>query len=579
MTLDRYTKANRELWNDWADVHVGSRFYDVAGFKAGACALRSLEVDELGDVRGKSLLHLQCHFGLDTLSWARRGARVTGIDLSDHAVDAARALADELGIGATFICAPLYDLEDALEGEFDIVYTSYGAIEWLPDLDRWARLVGRCLRPGGTFYMAEIHPFAQMLDETAAGNGDIAVAFPYFPTDEPIRDETQGTYADPEARVEHNVCYTWQHSYEAVFDALLGAGLAIEYLHEFPFSVAPFWSCMFRDDDGWWYLPGPDGAGRREDVPFLYSIRAGKPTAAVTGGEPAPGAQAAAATPGMAAAPAPPPAVDATKYNDANRALWDELVSIHEASELYDVEGFLAGRDTLTAIERRELAPRVAGKDLLHLQCHLGLDTLTLARQGARVTGVDFSGEAVATARRLAADAGLEARFVQADVLALDIVLDERFDIVCTSWGVLLWLPDLGRWAAQIRRALKPGGLFYIAEFHPAGYALDDRAESEVVRPGYSYFHSDEPLCVDDGGDYADPAAKVAHTRSFEWTHTMGDIVSSLTGAGLEIEFLHEFPYTIGLTWPFLVTGSDGLKRVRGHEEQFPLSFSLLARG
>jgi 2-polyprenyl-3-methyl-5-hydroxy-6-metoxy-1,4-benzoquinol methylase len=575
--LDRYTQANRELWNDWADIHVGSRFYDVEGFKAGACALRPLEVDELGDVTGKSLLHLQCHFGLDTLSWARRGARVTGIDLSDHAIDAARALAAELGIEATFICTPLYELEDMLDGEFDIVFTSYGAIEWLPDLDRWARIAARYVKPGGTFYMAEVHPLAQTLDETSPGSCDIAVVHSYFPG-EPFRDEVQGSYADPNAHVEHNVCYSWQHDFAGVVGALTGAGLSIEYLHEFPFSVAPFWSCMAKADDGWWYLPGSDGSARCEDIPFVYSIKAAKPA----------GAAAATAAPQAAPAPAAAPAADsaaahepdsATKdYVDSNREMWDELVAIHEASGFYDVEGFLAGRDTFTAIERQELAPLVAGKDLLHLQCHFGLDTLTLARLGARVTGVDFSGEAVATARRLATAADLEARFVQTDVLALDTVVDERFDIVYTSWGVLIWLSDLARWAGQVRRALRPGGLFYIAEFHPAGYALDDRLASDVIRPGYSYFHSSQPLCFDeDGGDYADPTAKVAHTRSFEWTHTMGDIVSSLTGAGLEIAFLHEFPHCIGLTMPFLVTGSDGLKRVRGHEETFPLSFSLLA--
>jgi SAM-dependent methyltransferase len=573
--LDRYTQANKELWNDWADIHVGSRFYDVEGFKAGACALRPLEVEELGDVTGKTLLHLQCHFGLDTLSWARRGARVTGIDLSDRAIDAARGLAAELGIDATFVCTPLYELEDVLDGEFDVVFTSYGAIEWLPDLDCWARIAARYLKPGGTFYMAEIDPFAQILDEVTPGSGDIAVVHPYFPG-EPVRDETEGTYADPDAHVDHNVCYSWQHHFEAVVGALTDAGLAIEYLHEFPFSVAPFWSRMTKADDGWWYLPGPDGTGRREDLPFIYSIKATKPAGAAAAGAPR-AAPSPAAAPGANAPAATAPTTDTTAYIDSNREMWDELATIHEHSSMYDVAGFLAGRDTLTDIERRELVPLVAGKDLLHLQCHLGQDTLTLARAGANVTGVDFSGEAVATARRLAGEAGLEARFIQSDVLLLDAVLDERFDIVYTAWGVLIWLPDLTRWATEIRRSLKPGGLFYIAEFHPAGYVLDDASDSEILRPGYSYFHTDEPLVFDDDADYADPAAKVTHTRSFEWTHTMGDIVSCLTGAGLEIAFLHEFPHTLGLTWPFLVTGPDGLKRVRGHEDTFPLSFSLLA--
>jgi 2-polyprenyl-3-methyl-5-hydroxy-6-metoxy-1,4-benzoquinol methylase len=577
--LDRYTRANRELWNDWTDVHVGSRFYDVDAFRAGACALRPLEVAELGDVHGKSLLHLQCHFGLDTLSWARRGAVVTGIDLSDRAIETARALADESGIEATFLCTPLYHLPRVLEGEFDIVFTSYGALEWLGDLDRWARIAAGYLRPGGTFYLAEIHPFAQMLDEVTKGGGDIAIAFPYFPTAEPVRDETQGTYADPGARVEHSVCYTWTHNFAEIAGALLGAGLQVEHLHEFPYSMAPFWSSMSKDDDGWWYLPRPDGAGRREDIPFLYSIRSTKPAGSV-GSEGAAAAGAAAADAAAAAASSEPTTSDTGAYDDANRALWDELVPVHAASEFYDVAGFLAGRTTLSAIELEELAPRVAGTDVLHLQCHFGLDTLSLARLGARVTGVDFSGEGVRTARRLAAEAGLEAHFIEADVLQLDRIVNERFDVVFSSWGVLIWLPDLGRWAAQIRRAVRPGGFFYLAEFHPFVFALDDRADREDLRPGYPYFHEAKPQRFDDDqGDYADPDAVFSNTASFEWTHTLGDVVSNLTGAGLKLEFLHEFPHTRGLRMPFLVTGADGLQRVRGHEEQFPLSFSLLARG
>jgi len=269
--LDDYTRANLALWNEWTDIHERSPLYDVEGFKAGRTALHRLEIDELGDVRGRTLLHLQCHFGLDTLSWARLGATVTGVDFSVKAIALARSLADELAIPATFHCTPLDDVERVLEGSFDIVFTSYGAIEWLADLDRWAAVIARYLKPGGTFSMAEIHPLAQMLDEMP-GRHDVWFTERYFPTGEPERCRVEGSYADPDAVVEHDVCYGWPHSFAEIINALIGVGLRVEYLHEFPFAVCPFWRWMVREQDGWYYLPG----GRR-DVPFTYSIKATMP--------------------------------------------------------------------------------------------------------------------------------------------------------------------------------------------------------------------------------------------------------------------------------------------------------------
>ena len=359
--------------------------------------------------------------------------------------------------------------------------------------------------------MAEIDPFAQMLDETAPGNGDIAVKETYFGGSEPVRDEVEGSYADPDAHVEHNVCYSWYHTYEAVFDALIGAGLRIEYLHEFPFSVAPFWKTMFRDDDGWWYLPGADGKrpARRPPVRLLdQGYGAGRwardrrqdcpPRPAPRG--PVEQRLRAAAAPGPTPT-RPPPRLQPRHVGRARR-------HPHRVRRCTTSQGFLAGRDTLTEIERRELVPHVAGKSLLHLQCHFGLDTLTLARAGARVTGVDFSGEAVATARRLAGEAGLAARFIQSDVLTLDAVLDERFDVVYTSWGVLIWLSDLAALGGpdpprpQARRTLLH------RRVPPRGLRARRQRRERTIRPGYSYFHSPEPLCFDDDGDYADPTGE-----------------------------------------------------------------------
>jgi SAM-dependent methyltransferase len=273
--------ANLELWNRWTAIHEKSAFYDVEGFRAGASSLWPLERDELGPFihEGTTLLHLQCHFGLDTLSWARLGARVVGLDFSDEAIALARRLADEVGLSgrAEFVCADLYDADAHLGDRlFDVVFVSWGAIEWLPDLERWAGVVARHLAPGGTFYMAEIHPFASALDEVP-GKHDVRVKYRLLPApDQPYADPVQGSYADSGADTSGLVAYGWNHSFAEIIGALTGAGLRLEHLHEFPTSPAPFWDWMIRDDDRWWWLPDGKG-GRRKDLPFSYSLRASKP--------------------------------------------------------------------------------------------------------------------------------------------------------------------------------------------------------------------------------------------------------------------------------------------------------------
>lgn len=148
--MDQYVQANRTLWNAWTLLHEKSEEYDLAGFRGGRCALKPVELAELGDIEGKSMLHLQCHFGLDTLSWARRGVRVTGVDLSDDAIRLARSLSSELGIPADFIRSDLGDLHLVLDEKFDIVFTSYGVLPWLPDIRAWGETVARFLVPGGS---------------------------------------------------------------------------------------------------------------------------------------------------------------------------------------------------------------------------------------------------------------------------------------------------------------------------------------------------------------------------------------------------------------------------------------------
>ena len=183
--MDDYKKANLALWNEWAHLHAGSAFYDVEGFKAGKTSLNPLEMEELGNVAGKTLLHLQCHFGLDSLSWARLGASVTGVDFSDQAIALARSLSQEVGLEAEFVCSDIYELPQVLAGQFDIVYTSYGVLAWLPDLKNWAAVIAHFLKPGGVFFIAEFHPFAMVFDNSETATG-LRIQYPYFHYDRAI---------------------------------------------------------------------------------------------------------------------------------------------------------------------------------------------------------------------------------------------------------------------------------------------------------------------------------------------------------------------------------------------------------
>lgn len=258
-------------------------------------------------------------------------------------------------------------------------------------------------------------------------------------------------------------------------------------------------------------------------------------------------------------------------YLDRNRKMWDDWAVRHRGSAFYDVAAFLAGKTSLKALELEELGD-VRGKRLLHLQCHFGQDTLSWAREGAVVTGVDFSGEGIRLARELSAESGLPGTFIQADVLDLPRELDAQFDVVFTSYGVLIWLPDLRPWAAGIARCLKPGGTFYIVEFHPLLWMLDESGDGFQ----YSYFGGTEPEAFAGTGSYADRSAEVPHT-SFEWAHPLSEIVTALVEQGLRLEFIHEFPYVVHPCWDFLVEAEPGRYVLKSHPGKFPLLFSLKA--
>jgi 2-polyprenyl-3-methyl-5-hydroxy-6-metoxy-1,4-benzoquinol methylase len=260
-----YIEVNRSLWNERVVCHVESAFYDVAGFKAGKSSLTEIELNLLGDISGKSLLHLQCHFGQDTLSLARMGARVTGVDLSDKAIEAARQLAAETGIDSKFICCNVYDLPQHLTETFDVVFSSYGTIGWLPDLHAWAGIVARYLKPGGMFVFAEFHPVVWMFD-----NDFERVGYSYFNTG-PIVETEYGTYADSNAPLDHqSVC--WNHSIAEVVNNLLSHGLSIEAFQEFDYSP---YNC-FKHTEA--FEPGKFRiAHLSNQIPMVYALKVRKP--------------------------------------------------------------------------------------------------------------------------------------------------------------------------------------------------------------------------------------------------------------------------------------------------------------
>ena len=267
-----YFDANKDSWNKRTAVHKDSAFYGLEGFKKGESSLNKIELEELGNVKGKTLLHLQCHFGMDTMSWEREGAIVTGVDLSDEAIKLAKEIADELKLKAKFICANIYDLLDTskvppLEGfreAFDFVFTSYGTIGWLPDLDKWAAIIAYYLKPGGTFYIADFHPTLWMMDENFEH-----IKYNYF-NKEVIVEEMEGTYSDRSAPIK-TMNYGWNHPFSEIFSVLMKYGLTIRQLNEFPFSPCNCFNNMEQGDDGMWRIKGMG-----EKMPMMYSIKAVK---------------------------------------------------------------------------------------------------------------------------------------------------------------------------------------------------------------------------------------------------------------------------------------------------------------
>ncbi len=264
--VERAERGNRAYWDEIAPVHARA-YRGVDLLKKGEPVLDEIELREIGEVEGKTLLHLQCHIGTDTLAWARRGAQVTGVDFSPRSIALARQLQGELDLEATFICANIYDLPTVVDKQFDIVYTSRGVLCWLRDLEEWGRIIARFLKPGGIFYIMEAHPFCYSFEQD--DDGELRLTYPYFHSPEPrVWDDLDGDYADGDYVPQHP-SYEWQWSLGDIFGALLGAGLQIELFDEYERLFFKLFSGMVEGPARWYRLP--EYADR---LPLLFTLRA-----------------------------------------------------------------------------------------------------------------------------------------------------------------------------------------------------------------------------------------------------------------------------------------------------------------
>jgi len=226
---ENYLEINRQSWNNKVDIHLNSDFYNQQGFLEGKSSLNEIELPLFCDLNGKSVLHLQCHFGQDSISLSRFGAEVTGVDLSDKAIEKAREIAAKMKSDTTFICSDIYDLPNHLDQQFDFVYTSYGTIGWLPDLDKWAKIVSRFLKPKGKFIFVEFHPVVWMFDDDFKSIGY------NYSNSGPITETFEGTYAEKSADLSQEYVM-WNHGISEVVNSLISNGLELNSLDEFDYS-------------------------------------------------------------------------------------------------------------------------------------------------------------------------------------------------------------------------------------------------------------------------------------------------------------------------------------------------------
>ena len=265
-------EANQLAWDERAAIHLRDTtgFYAIDRFRSGEDLVMEIESAEIGDVKGKHVLHLQCHLGLEALCLARRGAIVTGLDFSDTAISGAKALAAECGLAATFVCSDVYDAPDVLDGNFDIVFVSWGSLNWLPDLYRWAGIVAGLLAPGGYVYMIEQHPFLSMMKEI---DGTIQPFFGWRTTpDRPVVTDMPTAYNGDQTPLVHARLHEWDHPLSEIIGALAAAGLRLDFFHEHELLPWRRLSMMVPVTDRLFRLPAS-----AVQMPLSFSIKASKP--------------------------------------------------------------------------------------------------------------------------------------------------------------------------------------------------------------------------------------------------------------------------------------------------------------
>ena len=266
---DKYYDANKKMWNEFAKEHfkTESDCYNAREFLEGKTNLRKFELEEVGSVKGKKLLHLQCHFGLDTLSWEREGAIVTGVDFSDEAIKLAKQLTEQANLKAEFVQANIYDLPEVLSGEFDIVYTSVGVLCWLKDLKKWGKIIAHFLKPGGIFYIVDGHPLSHIFD--IDDKEDFVVKYDYFHKDKPMEFIAEGSYASKGKHMEPVKEYEWNHSLSDIINSLIDAGLQIQFLKEYPFTAMQGYAFTEKDSEGYYRLPKD-----KIQIPLIFTLKA-----------------------------------------------------------------------------------------------------------------------------------------------------------------------------------------------------------------------------------------------------------------------------------------------------------------
>lgn len=258
--MDSYIDINKKAWNIKTDIHIESEFYDNISFLEGRNSLNQIELDILGDISGLSILHLQCHFGQDSISLARMGANVTGIDLSDNAIVKAKALAEQVNVNVDFIACDIYDLPQFLDKQYDIVFTTYGTIGWLPDLEKWAAIVSRFLKENGRFVFVEFHPYVWMFDDNFKD-----IVYPYFNVKSIIETNT-GSYADRSAVMSYDTI-SWNHSTSEVLNSLIKNDIEIKSFNEYDYSPYPCFNNLIEIDNCKYQIEHLQGM-----IPMVFSI-------------------------------------------------------------------------------------------------------------------------------------------------------------------------------------------------------------------------------------------------------------------------------------------------------------------